>query len=218
MIRVSPAPKPATFDRLVRDPGLSAIAELVGEPLAIKRKGPKRAKVAEKREDIPLEKFPTFWREATNDLLAAYGRICAYACLYIPPVTGSATVDHWAPKSRRWDRVYEWDNYRLACSIMNARKREFGDVIDPFEVTEGLFELDLVALKARPGPAALGREAEVVATITRLGLDGPDYKTALEDYYHEYIEKRIQLGHLERQAPFLARELRRQGKLLPGDT
>jgi hypothetical protein len=40
MIPVEPAPEPADFDSKVRQPGLSAIAELVGEPLTIKRRGP----------------------------------------------------------------------------------------------------------------------------------------------------------------------------------
>lgn len=153
----------------------------------------------------------------TGNLLAAYGRICAYACIYIPQLTGSATVDHWAPKSRSWERVYEWDNYRLSCSIMNTRKSTFGDVIDPFEVEEGLFALDLVRLKAVPGPNAGAREREVEATIKRLGLDGSDYAEALGNFYHPYIEGHISLQYLEKCAPFLARELRRQGKLRPGD-
>lgn len=217
MIRVQPAPEPPDFDERVRQPGLRAITELVGEPVTVPRPGPRRKVAAERREDLKPEDFPPFWREMTGSLLTAYGRICAYACLYIDHVTGSATVDHWAPKSTSWERVYEWDNYRLSCSLMNTRKSTFGDVIDPFEVEEGLFALDLVRLKAVPGPSAGARENEVEATIKRLGLDGSDYAEALGYYYHDYIEGHISLQLLERRAPFLARELRRQGKLRPGD-
>lgn len=213
MIRVEPVPEPPDFDARVRRPGLRAIAELVGEEPGSRRRGPRRKVPVRRREDLRAEHFPPIWREATDHLLSAYGRLCAYACLYIERITGSATVDHWAPQSTRWDRVYEWDNYRLACSLMNARKSAFGDVMDPFEVEEGMFALDLVALKAVPGPRAGAREAEVAATIKRLGLDGSDYAEALADHYHDYLEGEISLRRLEKRAPFLARELRRQGRL-----
>jgi hypothetical protein len=49
MIPVKPAPEPADFDRKVRKPGLSAIAELVGEQPILKRPGPRRRKIAEYR-------------------------------------------------------------------------------------------------------------------------------------------------------------------------
>ena len=161
--------------------------------------------------------FPPTWRKATGDLLRAYDRVCAYACLYIERITGAATVDHWAPRSKRWDQVYEWENYRLACSLMNSRKSVYDDVVDPFDVSDGMFALDLVTLKAIPGPEAGENRAEVLATIQRLGLDSIDYSEALADYYHDYLEGHIGLHRLESRAPFLAREMRRQGKLLPGD-
>ena len=217
MIPVRPAPKPDDFDRKVRSPGLAAIAELVGEEPAKPRPGPRRTTVAARREDIEARHFPPFWREATDQLLAAYNRICAYSCLYIERITGSATVDHWAPKSLHWRHVYEWENYRLACSLMNSRKSDFGDVLDPFELQDGMFALDLVSLKAVPGPNAGDRLTAVRATIKRLGLDGTDYSEALAEYYHEYKEGCIPVDRLMRRAPFLARELRRQGKLNAGD-
>lgn len=124
MIPLTPAPEPPTFDERVRGPGLDAIAELVSEPTAVKRPGPKRTPKAKRREDLDPKLFPPFWRAATDDLLIAHSRICAYACLYIERVTGAATVDHCVPKSMTWDRVYEWDNYRLACSLMNASPRK----------------------------------------------------------------------------------------------
>lgn len=217
MIRVDPKPEPPEFNTLVRAKGLSAIAELVGEPPTLKRPGPRRGKVAERREDIDPKHFDPFWREMTKELLTSYGRICAYACLYIERTTGLSSVDHWAPKSKRWDQVYEWNNYRLACHTMNTLKREFDDVIDPFEVTEGMFALDLVQLKAVPGPEAGEHKALVESTITRLRLDQSDYAKDLEGYYEAYQKGDITLRYLERRAPFLAREMRRQGKLREGD-
>lgn len=217
MIRVVAADEPPTFDARVRQPGLRAIAERVGEPATKKRPGPKRLPLAIRREDLKPEHFPSFWQEMSEDLLSAYGRICAYACLYIERLTGAATVDHWAPKSTTWDRVYEWDNYRLACAVLNARKKDYGDVLDPFAVVDGLFALDLVSLKAVPGPAAGAQTQAVKETVRRLHLDSSDYVEALGDYLEAYRGNHISLTYLEKRAPFLARELRRQGQLRPGD-
>jgi hypothetical protein len=217
MIPVEPASEPDHFDRLVRQPGLRAIAELVGEPPPKRRRGRKRTPVAKHRDDLKSEHYPTYWRECTDDLLSAYRRICAYACLYIERVTGTATVDHWAPKTMSWDKVYEWDNYRLACGWMNSRKNKYEDAIDPFEVEDGMFALDLVTLKAIPGPKAKTKRRKIIGTIARLGLDSVDYSEALGDYYHDYMEGHIDFAHLEKRAPFLASEMRRQGKLRPGD-
>jgi hypothetical protein len=203
MIPVQLAPEPPSFDEQVRQPGRAAMAKLVG--------GTKR------REVLKPSDLPPLWRAAKDDLLAAYGRICAYACLYIHPTTGASTVDHFAPKSVSWDRVYEWDNYRLACGLINSRKGAYDDVIDPFEVEEGLFALDLDILKAVPGPRAGDREAVVQATIQRLGLDSSSYANELDHYLDFYRNGDISLKFLEKHAPLLARELRRQGRLNPGD-
>src|SRR5687767_14386225 len=94
VIRVEPAPEPARFNATVRQPGLSAIAELVGEPPLVRRRGRRRARVAERREDLKGEDFPPFWTEALNDLCEAYRRLCAYTSLYIERVTGARSVDH----------------------------------------------------------------------------------------------------------------------------
>src|SRR4051812_45173116 len=100
MIHVDLADEPADFNEKVRLPGLNAINELVGGAPSIKRRGPRRAKVASRREDIPASSFPDFWTRAIDDLMEAYGRICAYVACYIEPVTGMPTVDHMIPKSQ----------------------------------------------------------------------------------------------------------------------
>ncbi len=219
MIPVQRQPEPPEFDRTVRQPGLSAISELVGENPAIRRKGRKGKLVAARREELKPDHFPTLWRKCIPHLMKAYNQICAYTCMYIYNVTGSATVDHWIPKSQAWNRVYEWDNYRLACSKLNARKRRlFCNVLDPLEIKDGMFALDLVSLEAIPGPNAGNDMDKVIATIKRLGLDHSEYKGDLEEYYHLYRDEEISLAFLERHAPFLAVELRRQNKLLGKDT
>ena len=106
MIPVKPAAEPPEFEVKVRVPGHRALAEMVGQkPNPPRPKGKAFKKVANRREDIPSKEFPTYWVSAINDLLFAYNRICAYSCFRIHRVTGAASVDHMAPKSRRWDQV-----------------------------------------------------------------------------------------------------------------
>jgi len=88
------APEPEGFDSKVRQPGLRAISEMVGEAPPSRRR-PRRTQIAQRREDIPPSAFPAFWTEAGDDMLAAYKRLCAYTSLYIHPATGAPTVDHF---------------------------------------------------------------------------------------------------------------------------
>jgi hypothetical protein len=219
MIPVEPAPEPPGFDRKVRQPGLSAIAELVGEPPTIKRRGPRRRKIVDHREDIASESFPPSWREALDDMMQAYHRICAYMAIYIEEITGAGTVDHMIPRSVEWRHVYEWDHYRLACSLMNSRKNDAIAVLDPFRVKQGWFELDLVGFQIRPSEMLSPHTCRRVdRTIAKLRLNDKDCREARGRYAMEYWIGEISYGFLSRRAPFIAMELRRQGSLRPEDT
>ncbi len=126
MIRVTPAPEPESFDRTVRQPGLRAL-----ERLAESHAG--------SRDAVAPGELPTYWRNALEDLLQSYQRVCAYLCFYIPRGTGAPSTDHMIPKSTAWQHVYEWSNYRLACTLMNSRKGVSASVLDPFDVENGWF-------------------------------------------------------------------------------
>lgn len=213
MIPVRPAAEPPAFDADVRQPGLRAVAELAGET-PVRAAGRRYKQVAESREEIPAGAFPPYWRAALGDLLAGYGRICSYLCLYIPRGTGAPSVDHMVAKSRRWDQVYEWRNYRLACSWMNARKGAVASVLDPFEIGDGWFALELVGFQVVPGAGLAADDlAAVEATIERLRLSDQICCEARAEYAEYYWKGEIRIGYLTRHAPFVARELRRQGRL-----
>ncbi len=219
MIRVPPAPAPESFDAKVKEPGLRALAEMVGETPPFPRvKGRPFQKIAERREQIPPSKLPTYWTSVLDELMDAYARICAYACFRIHPVTGARSVDHMAAKSRAWDQVYQWHNYRLACSRLNARKLDFGDVLDPFEVQDRWFELEFNGFQLRAAEDLDQETTEKVdSTIDRLGLNDHWFRYSRERDWDNYSKGHISLEILEEESPLVAREGRRQGLCRAGD-
>ncbi len=215
MIHVEVALEPKSFDEKVRKPGLRAIAELVGEKP--KRNAGKRFKKrAARRDDISSSDFPPYWTECLTDLMNGYRQICAYSCFRIHTVTGASSVDHMAPKSRQWNRVYEWDNYRLACARLNSRKNNFENVLDPFEVEEGWFHLDLVGFTVFPNrKLKRSLQKEIDNTIDRLSLN--DFRREREHDAERYWGNDVSLGTLRAESPFVANELNRQGRLNSSD-
>lgn len=220
MIPVALANEPPEFDAKVRQPGLSAIEELVGRPALVKRTGPKRKKLANHEQDIPADAFPAYWREALPEMLVAYERRCAYLAMYIHHATGSPTVDHVLPKSYAWDQVYEWANYRLCAAIINSKKGALLTLVDPFAIGPSWFALNLNTLHVERGDAA--PEAEwhrIDATLPVL-----NHRLCVKER-EEYVNcyrlgpgaGGFDLAHLEARAPFIASELRRQGQLMRGD-
>ena len=182
MIHIDPQPEPPAFDASVRQPGLRALAD-------------------------GKEKLPPYWRACLPDLHERYQGICAYLCVHIPRGTGARTVDHVAPKSKRRDRAYEWDNYRLVSSLMNARKRDFEDVLDPFEIQDGWFVLELSFIQVMLSPTLdNATRARVQSTIDRLGLNDQECIAARSLYYQPYVEGQLTADLLAEWSPFVARE------------
>lgn len=218
MIPVKPAPEPADFDAKVRRKGLAAIAELVGESPKLVRRGRRRKAIAARREHLPASSFPPFWSDALDDLLLAYERRCAYLAADLGPATGNASVDHLVAKSRAWDQVYEWKNYRLCAGLINAKKGDRTAPLDPFEIGEGWFGLELVGFQVVRGPRApRAKLGAIDETISTLGLNLRDCCQLRERYVTDYQQGDISLHYLTKRAPFVALELRRQGALLARD-
>jgi hypothetical protein len=194
MIHVDQKPEPADFDEEVREPGLAFLKSRSGS-----------GKVDWKGRE--------YWRLAIPHLRKAYSSICAYTCHWISVDTGSQTVEHFLPKSKHSDLAYDWANYRLVCSRMNGRKGDHEDVLDPFLVRDGMFQLIFPAMLVRPCEDLSSDEKEAVEkTIARLKLNDDETSVrARLRYVLLYCSGDITLRFLGQHAPFIAKELARQG-------
>lgn len=191
MIPVALQPEPDSFDQQVRQLGNQWLAS---NPTAT------------------AENYPPYWRKCLADLHTAYSGICAYVGTYINPTTGASSVDHFVAKSRRPDLAYEWANYRLACLRMNARKRDFDDVLDPFTISENRFQLVLLTGEIKP---AFLNDVDALNTIQRLGLDQENFREERYTYFLDYLKGEISADYLCRRAPFVYQEAVRQGQITP---
>ena len=190
MIPVVKQPEPANFDRNVRQPGRRYLAS------------------------NPNPKFKgrncKYWTKATNELNAAYKRICAYSATYLPT---PGTVDHFMPKSGYPESAYEWDNYRLALQRINQHKDISTDVIDPFIVQPGWFVLEFPGcmIKAGPGlPRLLVNQIKKTIQALKLNIDDVLVQERANIMF-DFAKGDITLSFLEKRYPFLAAEIIRQG-------
>ena len=198
MIPVRLQTEPASFDAKVRQKGLAWMRR---SNLDITKPVPKGRKIE------------SYWTACLPELLEAYDRICAYVCIYIEEVTGSGTVEHFVPKSKRLDLAYEWSNYRLVCSVMNSNKNKFEDILDPFEMQQEMFQL-LVNGKIEPiSTLTSDRHRKAVETIERLKLNSPACRRARLYYFNKYVAKQITVDYLRERSPFVWLEMQRQGWL-----
>lgn len=200
MIPVREQPEPPGFNTNVRVKGLKHLREK-GYAL---------------NESLPVgAKIEPYWRgECLSDLHTAYGGICAYLCVFLERCTGGASVDHFVAKSALAGLSYEWRNYRLACSVMNSRKREYDDVLDPFALAPDLFRLQLSTGHIYPNPALAAQPMRLVeATIERLGLDDGLCRDLRARWYQDYLEHSLPAAYLEKKSPFVWYEAKRQGLL-----
>jgi hypothetical protein len=102
---------------------------------------------------------------------------------------------------------------------VNTWKDEALYVLDPFQIDTGWFELELVGFQLLPNATLRPHIRDLVdRTIERLRLNNRECRTLREKYSTEYWEGQISHDFLNRHAPFIALELRRQGRLRAEDT
>jgi len=158
-----------------------------------------------------------YWRKALGDLFGAYDGICAYCASWTKRAGTISTpqdssVDHFIPKSAAPTQAYEWDNFRLCRSRLNMRKDSHRDVLDPFRLTPGWFNLDFRTFFLLPNPtlSPLDRK-RVQTTIDRLQHNADnDYVNERIGAIREYCLGRATFAQLLNRYPFIAAEMRVQ--------
>lgn len=230
MIPVTPAPEPVApnydFRGDVYERGEDAIRQLAGLPPLRRWRGRKVAQQVSRIEDVThemLRKHP-HWTRAIRALHAAYDGYCAYTARYIELVE-TPTTDHFVALRNITDPMlaYTWSNYRLAHAFVNGAKSDIPNVLDPFEIGDGWFALDLGTFKTVPGPSApTDRIDDIQRTIRVLHLDSDELALTRRRAANRYWspppgERPLPIWHLEDDEPFLAGELRRQNRLNPED-
>ena len=150
-----------------------------------------------------------YWNRATRELHAAYRNLCAYTTREL--VT-SGSIDHFMPKSKYPKLAFEWNNYRLVRQVINNRKGDSEDVIDPFTVRDGWFTLDMPSCLIKPARDVtrdIRRAIRVTINTLRLNCD-----EKLVDERHRLLislaDGHITLEYLDGHYPFLSSEVRRQ--------
>ena len=191
MIRVAVAPEYPNFHADVREPGAAFLATC---PAPTSEQFRKRS----------------FWNRAARELHAAYSGICAYTAMYLPE---QGSVDHFLPKSSYPELAYEWNNFRLASGRVNNSKGNQLDIIDPFQVDDDWFHMDIPGCLLKPNPT-LERSLRnrISGTINSLRLNQDDnYVQERCNILIEYAREDISKNFLLRRYPFLSKEVDRQG-------
>jgi hypothetical protein len=203
MIRIVPRSEPRDFNAKVRVQGLSFLdVQGIVEGQIVP-------------DDFPWKRL---WVNALEDLYDDYGGICAYMGMHLELWQGGVTVDHFLCKQHHPRLAYEWSNFRLAATRFNSRKGTFNDVLDPFEIQNGWFEIVLATGKVRANPT-LDRTiiSRINTTIKRLGLNDYRWKKKRADWFQKAIEtdskKRAGMDVIKEFAPFVYFEMVRQGYL-----
>lgn len=191
MIRVDAQPEPSRFDADVRQKGLNYL------------------------QSAPAGSgFFPYWRACLDDLYSSYEGKCAYLAVHFERVMGCGSVDHFIAKSQSAALAYEWNNFRLSCTKINSRKRNFEDILDPFEIGLEWFNLEIVSGRIYPNPK-LDEEKKILIlrTIDRLGLNDGGNREMRARHYQDYREGLYTDIFLQRRSPFVYAEAARQGLL-----
>lgn len=182
MIRVAPPSVPEDFDRNVRQPGLTFLAQ-------------------NPRPTNALWKKHRYWMHVHQELYESLSGICSYCSSFTPRTSGNSgldhtSIDHFTPKSRDHILAYEWSNYRLCRSRLNNRKGDHSDVIDPYITENGKFRLNFKTFYVVPDASASHREKQQIEeSINRLELnDDESYINERARVVYAYADKSMDIN------------------------
>jgi hypothetical protein len=181
MIRFERVPEPEGFDEKVRQPGK---AWLDAHP--------------------ETQRLQPYWSPFKVHLASGFLNLCAYSALYEPV----GCVDHYLSSKKHRHLAYEWSNYRYSSEWINKSKQTADDdVLDPFEVEDGWFEILLPSLQLVVTDAIPQEQrARAERTLARLHLrDDERVLRQRRAWYEMYQNRGLSLDGLRKVAPLIAR-------------
>jgi hypothetical protein len=191
MLKFNPPPEPADFDVKARQPGNNWLAN----------------------NPDPKKRPRDYWSKHFKSYLAdGFSNLCGYSVMY----ESVGTVDHYLCCENHRHLAYEWSNYRFSSSWINSSKGTLDNqVLDPFEVEDGWFEIVLPSLElilTDAVPPEKRQKAEF--TLERLHLrDNERVLRQREEWYKMYKDGDLTLTGLEKKAPLIARAIKKQQQI-----
>lgn len=152
------------------------------------------------------------WSPFRLALAQGFNDRCGYTAMWI----SSGTVDHGVSVHQTRSLAYEWSNYRYIDGWVNSSKSRLtaADVLDPFEVQEGWFEIILPSLQlviTDAVPPAYRQRAE--NTLKNLPLrDDERVMKSRRKWLSEY-EQHKDMSLLRANAPLIAIAIEKQQAL-----
>lgn len=190
MIRFEPPVEPPQFERQVRAPGARW---LTSNPNATARP-------------------PDHWNRCKSELADGFKNLCAYSAMYEPV----GTVDHFVSWHEDRSLAYEWSNYRYASAWINSSKQaiQAHQMLDPFEICDGWFEIILPSLQLQVSdsiPDSIKERAKFV--LNRLHLrDDERVIRQRRAWYRMYQDGELTLEGLRAKAPLIAAAIDKEDK------
>jgi hypothetical protein len=152
-----------------------------------------------------------YWTEFEPDLRDAFDGLCAYCAMK----TMKCEVDHFRPvavlKEEGADKLaYEWKNFRYGEGLMNRKKWKHL-ILDPFDVQDGWFEIELPGLQLLATDAIPQQYRDLASfTLRKLGLrDGEVVVRYRREWFQMYQRGKIPLEGLKEIAPLITAAIER---------
>ena len=145
-----------------------------------------------------------FWTPFKGDLARGFRDLCAYSAMYEPV----GTVDHFISCHEDRSKAYDWGTYRYCAAWINSSKGNVpaADLLDPFEIQNGWFDIHLPSLQLRVSdkvPDELRERAEFVLDRLRL-RDDERVMRQRREWYRMYQQQELSQAGLESKAPLIA--------------
>lgn len=191
------APEPEGFDEKCRQKGRDW---LLTHPKDRRPKGRARPK--------------DFWSPFRPALADRFSNLCAYGAMHEPV----GTVDHFKAVDGDESLAYDWSNYRFASGWLNSSKNKCAEVLDPFDVQLGWFEVLLPSLQlvVRKDRIPKTLHPLVEDTLRRLHLrDDERIVRQRRMWLKLYEEGHLDLEGLTQLAPLIADAVRARDRMDP---